>query len=158
MKPSTCMLPIKDKLVKVFDKAIKNAYPKLVGVKVLISVSQFEKNGDYQCNNAMSVAGLLKKNSGIKVSPKHVANEFIKHLPTCELISKVEIAGPGFINIYLCNTIVKKSLSNLLVNGVKAESYGKKGKVVIDYSSPNIAKEMHVGHLRSTIIGDCLAN
>jgi len=158
VKPSTCMRSIMDELIKAFDVAIKKAYPKIIDVNVLVSVSQFEKNGDYQCNNAMSLAGLLKKKTGTKVSPRNVADEIIKHLPSCDLISKVEVAGPGFINIYLCNTTVKKSLSNLLVNGVKAESYGKKGRVVIDYSSPNIAKEMHVGHLRSTIIGDCLAN
>lgn len=67
-----------------------------------------------------------------------------------------EIAGPGFINIYLKQSFVQGLVGDILVNGLKPPSITKKLKIVVDFSSPNVAKEMHVGHLRSTIIGESI--
>ena len=67
-----------------------------------------------------------------------------------------EIAGPGFINVFLKPQYISSLLRDLLVNGVRAPPIPRKLRVVVDFSSPNIAKEMHVGHLRSTIIGETL--
>lgn len=66
------------------------------------------------------------------------------------------MAGPGFINIFLSKTFGLQSLSSIFENGVQPPTITKRSKVVVDFSSPNIAKEMHVGHLRSTIIGESI--
>lgn len=71
---------------------------------------------------------------------------------------QTEVAGPGFINIYLSNEFISREASKIQTLGVRPPYISRKLKVVVDMSSPNIAKEMHVGHLRSTVIGDSLAN
>lgn len=73
------------------------------------------------------------------------------------LVSKLEVAGAGFINVYLKQEFAQAILSNLVKTGKMFPPYTKTQKVIVDFSSPNIAKEMHVGHLRSTIIGDSIA-
>lgn len=73
------------------------------------------------------------------------------------LVDKYEVAGPGIINIYLKHDFGQSSLSSWLKRGIILPPYVPRKKVIVDFSSPNIAKEMHVGHLRSTIIGDSIA-
>lgn len=102
--------------------------------------------GDYQCNNALKLAKSLGR------SPRAVAELIVQHYKGSE---RLEIAGPGFINIFLDNNFLEERLTAFQENlGIKKEP---PRRVIIDFSSPNIAKEMHVGHLRSTIIGDSLA-
>lgn len=112
------------------------------------------KFGHYQCNNALKLAKALKKN------PRDVAQEIIGCLDPNgqKMIQKMEIAGPGFINLTLSNEFLSAEIEALLQD----DHYGvplpkEKKKVIVEFSSPNIAKELHVGHLRSTIIGDALA-
>jgi len=150
------MACVKDSLHALFFDAIQAAVPELSDPPVAITPSTKENFGDYQCNSSMSIAGLLKA-QGIKSSPREVATKIVSKVGKNEMIEKMEIAGPGFINIHLSKTFVSDYLGDILRNGVKPPRVGSKKKVIVDMSSPNIAKEMHVGHLRSTIIGESVA-
>lgn len=147
---------IMNELENVFEVAIASAYTDLEDPPVAITISgNNPKFGDYQCNSAMAISQLLKAKN-IKTNPREVANNILNKTPTSPLIERMEVAGAGFINIYLNKAFVEHVLSSILRFGVKPPPT-KRERIVIDFSSPNIAKEMHVGHLRSTIIGDSIA-
>ncbi|XP_047463287.1 arginine--tRNA ligase, cytoplasmic [Mugil cephalus] len=152
---SKAMVNINKRLQEIFGQAIRASCPELDNPPLAVTPNQQAKFGDYQCNSAMAMSQMLKA-KGLKVNPREIAEKIIQNLPDNDLVLKTEIAGPGFINIHLKKTFVSKLLSNLLINGVQPPPLASKKKVVIDFSSPNIAKEMHVGHLRSTIIGDSM--
>ena len=109
--------------------------------------------GDYQANGIMAVA---KK---IKTNPRELAQKVIEYLHdnSIELIKDLEVAGPGFINIRLSDESLLARANNIIAGKtLLIPKTNTPKKIVIDYSSPNLAKEMHVGHLRGTIIGDSL--
>jgi arginyl-tRNA synthetase len=87
--------------------------------------------------------------SGENVSPNAVAKRVVECLEKCDIIEKVDVSGPGFINVWLGRNKLRDILQFILDNGLKAKPTVNKQKIVIDFSSPNVAKEMHVGHLRS---------
>ena len=135
-----------------FIVAIRSLYgDEYSDIDPLINVTSNPDFGDYQANLAMSLA---KKMNG---KPRNIADKIVDALELDEICEKVEIAGPGFINLHLEKVFIEEQLRSL----ASGESLGidkvdRPQTVVVDYSAPNIAKEMHVGHLRSTVLGDAM--
>ena len=117
----------------------------------IISESSRPEFGDFQANGAMAAAKEMGSN------PRQLALNILDKINLDGIADKVEIAGPGFINIFLSNEFLNKTIQKLISQKSLGVLKPKPQKVVIDYSSPNLAKEMHVGHLRSTIIGDAVS-
>ncbi|MFN4238280.1 MAG: arginine--tRNA ligase [Vogesella sp.] len=106
--------------------------------------------GDYQANGVMGAAKALKTN------PRALAEQVIAKLDLAGIASKVEIAGPGFINIHLDPAFIAGRVANALADDSLGIAKADARRVMVEYSSVNLAKEMHIGHLRGGIIGDAL--
>ena len=119
---------------------------------VLVRPCPDPKFGDYQSNALMSLAKARKMN------PRRLATDVVANLDVGALCEKVEIAGAGFLNFRLKNTVLTDTLQSAARGEhLFFEKTASPQTTVIDFSSPNVAKPMHVGHIRSTILGDCLA-
>lgn len=151
---------IQNALYEFFKEAIRLEFPDLTEVPILIALSNNPNFGDYQCNSAMPITQLLKA-QGIKTNPKEVAEKIkarvlsLMEKTPFKLIETISVQG-GFINILLSKAEGLRCLQLILDHGVVAPVLSNKRRVLVDFSSPNIAKEMHVGHLRSTIIGESI--
>nr|AHF48759.1 cytoplasmic arginyl-tRNA synthetase [Caryedes brasiliensis] len=154
---STRMESIIEVLTELFYNAISTAFPDVADPPVVIALAGSNpKFGDYQCNSAMPLANIYKQSSGKKVVPRDLAQKILDSLPSHPLVEKCDIAGPGFINIFLNREYGVNKLMTIFDHGVQPPIVERK-RVIVDFSAPNIAKQMHVGHLRSTIIGETIA-
>ncbi|EQA12441.1 arginine--tRNA ligase [Glaesserella parasuis 174] len=117
-------------------------------VEPLVRQSGKVQFGDYQANGIMGAAKKLGLN------PREFAQKVVDNVDLNGIAEKLEIAGPGFINIFLAPTWLAQQAENAFSGDKLGIHLNQAQTVVVDYSSPNVAKEMHVGHLRSTIIGD----
>ena len=138
------------KLKKLFSENINNILGADYTEKVDIQNSTKKEFGDFQTNFAMVSSKLIGKN------PREIANTLVDNFAENDIIEKLEIAGPGFINIYLKNSFLNEEIKKVENEKYDFSFLNTDKTVIIDYSSPNIAKRMHIGHLRSTIIGDSI--
>ncbi len=121
------------------------------GIGVTVQSAQDTRFGDYQSNIAMQLAKPRRAN------PRQVATEIIARLQVDDVCEKPEIAGAGFINFRLKPATISAHLSALSADDRLGVPHVAPRRLVVDFSSPNVAKPMHVGHIRSTILGDSLA-
>ncbi|KPK16893.1 MAG: hypothetical protein AMJ62_03625 [Myxococcales bacterium SG8_38] len=119
----------------------------------MVRPTQDPQFGDFQVNGAMPLAKELKK------PPRELAQPIAEILASLDAIEKAEVAGPGFINLHLAPSWIASQLTETLRDPARdgVPAVEEASKIIVDFSSPNIAKQMHVGHLRSTIIGDAIA-
>jgi arginyl-tRNA synthetase len=149
--------PMKDTIRQLIQQALTQlvtdgVLPEGLTPAIQVENARDKTHGDFASNIAM----MLAKPAGLK--PRDLAEKLIAALPADEQVSKVEIAGPGFLNFFQNTQALASRLDAALADaklGVKKA--GPQQKVVVDLSAPNLAKEMHVGHLRSTIIGDAVS-
>ena len=143
---------IQENIQSAFDEAIHREFPTLQAFHAEIAKAKEAQLHDFQCNSAMKLA------KQVDLAPRVFAEKVIHALEKRgDLFASCAVAGPGFINITLSDSFLKEKLQEAMSLQELIFPSPHRRRTIVDFSSPNIAKEMHVGHLRSTIIGDSLA-
>ncbi|MFA5423840.1 MAG: arginine--tRNA ligase [Phycisphaerae bacterium] len=142
-------------VIDILEERIAAAMRQVTGqnAPAIVQPAKDAKFGDYQANGVMALAKKLKTN------PRKLAEQVVEKLDLSDICEPPEIAGPGFINLRLKSDYIFRSLLEISVdskNHLGISKVQKPQRIVVDFSGPNIAKQMHVGHLRSTIIGDSI--
>lgn len=143
-------------ILSSLDMAARGAFESL-GFPGQIAAVRESDRGDapYQCNGAMAAAGVVKKR-GDKANPRDIAALAVAIMEKDPAIGKLEIAGPGFINITPADDLLTARAKALLADPASGLSADKTKTVVVDYGGANVAKPMHVGHLRSAVLGEAI--
>lgn len=145
------MKPIIDQISDAVKSALAKAVPEFADAEAMVRAAQDEKFGDYQSNAAMPLGKKAKK------QPRQVAQMIVDNLNAENMLEPAEIAGPGFINLRLKDGFLADSLGQIQTDSrLGIGSVSKPLKVALDFAGPNFAKEMHVGHMRTSIIGDTI--
>ena len=138
------------------DAAARAAFESL-GFPGNIAAVRESDRGDapYQCNGAMAAAGIAKKR-GEKVNPRDIAAQAVEIMKADPAMGQLDIAGPGFINITPADELLTTRAEQLLENPADGLSVETPKTIIVDYGGANVAKPMHVGHLRSAVIGEAI--
>jgi arginyl-tRNA synthetase len=138
------------------DAACRAVFEGLGFPSEIAAVRESDKSdAPYQCNGAMAAAGLAKKR-GEKANPREIAAQVVAALETNPDFAKLDIAGPGFINIWPSDALIAARANALLAEPASGLDVAEKQTIIIDYGGANVAKPMHVGHLRSAVIGEAI--
>ncbi len=145
-------MTIKEQVKSILEKAVSKTLKRNEPIDMAYPADI--SHGDYAANIAMKLGKIMQKN------PREIAAQIVKNIPKNTLISKIEIAGPGFINFFISEKALKSEMLKVLKEKAKYGkcNEGKKKKVIVEYSAPNIAKPLGVHHLLSTVIGQTINN